>query len=235
MKILLTNDDSIHAAGLAALHAACVSLGHDPVIVAPAVEQSQCGHRVTTHSPLEVVKVANGRYTVAGTPADCVRVALFGLGIKPDLVLSGVNHGGNMGQDIHVSGTCAAAREACYHGIRAMAFSHYIIGGVDFDWPRISRWVAELLPKLLSAPTQPTIWTNVNFPHLPPGPAPLPEVITTKPERQPLGVAFQSTSTGPDTQELRYTARYSERLFTSGSDVAVTFGGNVSVTMPSIG
>ncbi len=115
MHFLLTNDDGIDAPGLAALEAAVRSLpGAQVSIVAPDSERSLCGHRVTTHQPIYVSPRGEGRYSTSGTPADCVRVALFGLGIRPDFVLSGVNAGGNMGQDLPISGTTASAREAAY-------------------------------------------------------------------------------------------------------------------------
>ena len=108
---LLTNDDGIDAPGLAALER-CARLIPDArvSVIAPVREHSMCGHRLTTHSPLRVERRGDDRWAVDGTPADCVRLALFALGIRPDWVLSGVNAGGNLGQDIHVSGTCAAAR-----------------------------------------------------------------------------------------------------------------------------
>ena len=127
MHVLITNDDGIHAPGLQALADAVSQLGWDYTIVAPATEQSMCGHRVTTHQHLKVETPEERRYAVHGTPADCVRLALFALNVKPDLVLSGINAGGNLGQDIVISGTVTAAREAAYHGIRAMALSHYMI------------------------------------------------------------------------------------------------------------
>ena len=118
MHFLLTNDDGIHAPGLAAL-AEAIRLRPDSTltIVAPSTEQSQCGHRVTTREPITVTQHGADRYSVDGTPADCVRIALFALGLAPDFVISGVNAGGNLGQDLHISGTVAGAREAAFHGL----------------------------------------------------------------------------------------------------------------------
>ncbi|MDB6072680.1 MAG: surE 1, partial [Verrucomicrobiaceae bacterium] len=84
MHLLLTNDDGIHAPGLLALENAALAMGATCTVVAPAVEQSQCGHRVTTHTPLKVTEISKGHYAVHGTPADCVRIALFGLSLEPD-------------------------------------------------------------------------------------------------------------------------------------------------------
>lgn len=225
MTFLLTNDDGIEAAGLAALQAAAQSIGSRVIVVAPAEEQSMCGHRVTTRSAIRVEERGPDRWTVHGTPADCVRVALFGLNLEPDWVLSGVNHGGNMGQDLYISGTVAAVREATYHGVKAMAFSHYIIGGIDFDWPRISRWTAQMMRQLLAEPLPRNHFWNTNFPHLPPGDFELPEVVRTSACRSPLNVTFAPAPDG-----LLYTARYAERPQDEDSDVHACFGGRVSVS-----
>lgn len=232
MKVLLTNDDGVDAAGLAALKAAFEALGHEAWVVAPAVEQSMCGHRLTTHSPLSVTQLGERRFSVTGTPADCVRVGLFALSINPDVVCSGVNHGGNLGQDIHVSGTCAAAREAAYHGVSALAFSHYLVRDLEVDWQRTSRWIAALWPELSAQlPALKDAFLNVNFPHLPPGDAPLPEVVRTQVARSPLPVAFEQQGDLLDGRvaHFQYSARYADRGQDAGSDVQVVFGGRVSV------
>ena len=112
MRILLTNDDGIDAPGLAALRDAAAVLGGDLVVVAPAECHSGCGHRVTTDRAIRVEELARGRFRVGGTPADCVRIAVAQLVPDAALVLSGINAGGNLGADVHHSGTVAAAREA---------------------------------------------------------------------------------------------------------------------------
>ena len=229
MHFLLTNDDGIDSPGLAALEAAVIAMGGTATIVAPAVEQSQCGHRVTTRESLKVESRGDGRHAVHGTPADCVRIALYGLNLKPDVVLSGVNQGGNMGQDIAISGTVAAVREAAYHGLRAMALSHYIIGGLAFDWPRITDWTAEITRRLLNEPLEDGEYWNINFPHLPPGMQTLPKTLLTHPARSPLTVTFRS-SPGDGHDLYEYTARYADRPQDQGSDVAACFGGKVSVS-----
>src|SRR5437899_2952958 len=104
MRLLLTNDDGLHAPGLAALEEAAAGLG-ELFVVAPSDAFSGCGHRVTTDGPLRVRQLGPHRFAVDGTPADCVRLALHGLVPTPDRVLSGVNAGGNLGADVHHSGT----------------------------------------------------------------------------------------------------------------------------------
>lgn len=229
MHFLLTNDDGIDAAGLAALQAAVQAMGARCSVVAPAVEQSMCGHRVTTHSPLRVEERGADRWAVHGTPADCVRIALFGLDLKPDWVLSGINHGGNMGQDLVISGTVAGVREASYHGLPAVALSHYLISGIPLDWPRITGWVVPLLATVLAEPQKDGCFWNINFPHLPPGEDTLPKVIKTTPARSPLRVAYERVG-----DAFTYTAHYRERPQDEGSDVAACFSGKISLSRLSL-
>lgn len=199
-------------------------------VVAPESERSMCGHRLTTHEPLVSERLEDGRYAISGTPADCVRIALFALGVKPDVVLSGINAGGNMGQDIPVSGTCAAAREATYHGLPAIAMSHYLKSGLKVDWNRTASWAAEVIKELLGQHQQGAFW-NINFPHLPADEVILPPRVKTMPCRAPLGVSYESTRLGESAERMthRYNARYADRPMESGSDVEACFGGNVSV------
>ena len=231
MHFLLTNDDGITAPGLQALEQAIRLLPDSSLtIVAPATEQSQCGHRVTTRDELAVRRHAERRYSVKGTPADCVRVALFALGLKPDFVISGVNAGGNMGQDLYISGTVAGAREAAFHGIPAAAFSHYIIKELVMDWPRVSLWTRDLVSELTAQPLEDGEFWNVNYPHIEPGPSMLPERVSCTPCRAPLNVAFENSKTRGTTSHHRYTASYASRPAEAGSDVAVCFGGRIAVS-----
>ena len=226
MRILLTNDDGIHAPGLHALERAVRQIGWEPVIVAPAHEQSQCGHRVTTHQALKVEQQAPNRHAVHGTPADCVRIALFALDLQPDLVLSGVNAGGNMGQDIVISGTVAAAREAAYHGLRSMALSHYMIRSLALDWARTAHWIAAIVSETHARQQSERSFWNINLPHLPPESAALPPRLLCQPARSPLNVSFQLDEHG-----YLYNASYASRPRDPGSDVEACFAGNVAVTL----
>ena len=121
MKLLLTNDDGIDADGLQALLAAR-AFG-EPVVVAPAGPQSGCSHTVDRSSPRRAAW--RGRFAVHGTPADCTRIGLLKLVPDATWVLSGINHGGNLGADVYYSGTVAAVREAVLHGWPGIALSHY--------------------------------------------------------------------------------------------------------------
>jgi 5'-nucleotidase len=143
MKILISNDDGYQAPGIVALHEALKDLGQVEVI-APEQNNSAKSNALTLHSPLYVHQAANGFRYVNGTPADCVHVALTGLlGYRPDLVVSGINNGANMGDDTIYSGTVGAAMEGYLFGIPAIAFSQ-----VERDWHHLdsaARKVRELV------------------------------------------------------------------------------------------
>jgi 5'-nucleotidase len=128
--ILVTNDDGIHATGLSALAEALAELG-EIWVIAPEREQSACGHALTLHRPLRAVRTGERRFAVNGTPSDCVNLAVLGfLPERPALVVSGINHGGNLGDDVTYSGTVSAAMEATLLGVPAIAVS--LLDGGDF-------------------------------------------------------------------------------------------------------
>lgn len=123
MQILVTNDDGIHSPGIAALAEALSSVG-EVFIVAPDRERSAIGHSLTLHAPLRADEIASNQFAVSGTPTDCVNLGIHGLlPCRPDLVVSGINRGGNMGDDLTYSGTVAAAMEATLMGVPAFAIS----------------------------------------------------------------------------------------------------------------
>ena len=138
---LVTNDDGIHAAGLAALADALAELG-EVWVIAPEREQSACGHALTLHRPLRAVAMGERRFAVNGTPSDCVNLAVLGfMPERPVLVVSGINHGSNLGDDVTYSGTVSAAMEATLLGVPAVAVS--LLDGGDFaEAGAIARLVA---------------------------------------------------------------------------------------------
>ena len=140
MKLLLVNDDGFWAPGMAALKESVKDHG-DITIIAPHQERSATSQAITVHHPLRLTEV-NGDYVLDGTPADCVKMALQGLGLKPDYVLSGINLGSNLGTDVLYSGTVAAALEAVLLGTPAVAFS--LAGSAEF-MPTATKIVQELL------------------------------------------------------------------------------------------
>src|SRR5439155_72699 len=121
--LLVTNDDGVHAPGLAALEAALAELG-DVYVLAPEREQSACGHALTLHRPLRVDRLGERRFAVNGTPSDCVNLGVLGfLAERPVLVVAGVNHGTNLGDDVTYSGTVSAAMEGTLLGVPSTAVS----------------------------------------------------------------------------------------------------------------
>lgn len=230
MHILLTNDDGIDAPGLLALRQAIAQIRDVQLsVVAPPWEQSMCGHTVKTHEPIVVEQVGPDRWTAGSSPADCVRIALFGLGLRPDWVLSGINAGGNMGQDVAISGTVAAAREACYHGVKSIAFSHYLIKGIAMDWARAGQWAAGIFESLRTERLADGEFWNANLPHLQPGSMDMPAVRHCEPARSPLNVAYEARAVD-QARLYRYTAIYAERPRDAGSDVEACFGGAISIS-----
>ncbi len=122
-SLLLTNDDGVHAGGLAALARALAELG-DVFVIAPEREQSACGHALTLHRPLRVNQIREGWFAVNGTPSDCVNLGVLGfLPVRPALIVSGINHGSNLGDDVTYSGTVAAAMEGSLLRVPSIAVS----------------------------------------------------------------------------------------------------------------
>jgi 5'-nucleotidase len=224
MKFLLTNDDGIDAEGLAALVAAARSLG-EPVVVAPAGPQSGVSHAVTWHEGVRIEPRGDGRYAIHGTPADCVRLGL--LKVVPDAkwILSGINHGANLGADVHYSGTVAAVREAVLHGWPGIAVSHYRKSGIAFDWERAASWVSPILADLIARPIEPGLFYNVNLPILPPGAA-KPEVVWCALDPNPLPLNYRHE----EESDLYFAGDYQLRQRAPGADVDVCFGGRIAVT-----
>jgi len=167
MNILISNDDGYQAPGIVALYEALKDLGHVEV-VAPEQNNSAKSNALTLHSPLYVHQASNGFRYVNGTPADCVHIALTGLlGYKPDLVVSGINNGANMGDDTIYSGTVGAAMEGYLFGIPAIAFSQVEKGWAHLDAAAES--ARALVQQLVAQQqTQGPAWLlNVNIPNQP--------------------------------------------------------------------
>ena len=172
MRILLTNDDGYHAPGLKVLEAIAATISDDVWIVAPADEQSGAGHSLTLSRPIRVRKHGDKRYAVSGTPTDAVMMALAKImkETPPDLILSGVNRGANLAEDVTYSGTVSAAMEGALAGVRSIALSQsYAREGMGDIVPfeAASLWGEHVLRPLLDAPLAPRTLVNINFPALP--------------------------------------------------------------------
>ncbi|MHA1599244.1 MAG: 5'/3'-nucleotidase SurE [Alphaproteobacteria bacterium] len=169
-RILVTNDDGIHAPGLRTLARIARSLSPDVWVVAPETEQSATSHSLTLRRPLRTRRLGPRRFSVDGTPTDCVLVARHDLLEEqpPDIVLSGINHGSNLGEDVTYSGTIAAAMEAAILGIRAVAFSQARDGDKKISWATAQYFAPDILRRLAAIHWPQDLLVNVNFPALPP-------------------------------------------------------------------
>lgn len=168
MRILLSNDDGINAHGLKVLESIARQFSDDIWIVAPETEQSGAGHSLTLHRPLRVREISEKKFAVSGTPTDCVMMAVNHLMRQspPDIVFSGVNHGGNLAEDITYSGTVAAAMEATLCGFKAIAFSLVVDYGHPAKWHTVEHHAPEILEKLIHMDFPENTFVNVNFPDL---------------------------------------------------------------------
>ncbi|HZG09210.1 MAG TPA: 5'/3'-nucleotidase SurE [Allosphingosinicella sp.] len=173
MRILLTNDDGVNARGLALLERIARTFSDDVWVVAPSEEQSGAGHSLTLTKPLRLRRLGERRFCVTGTPTDSVMMALAHV-MKdgpPDLVLSGINRGANLGEDVTYSGTVSAAMEAALAGIPAIALSQvYARAGMGDEVPfgAAEAWAERALAPLLAEPMAPRTLVNINFPALAP-------------------------------------------------------------------
>ena len=165
MKILVSNDDGYLARGINALAAALSEIAK-VIVVAPDRNHSGASNSLTLHSPLRVHKVEEDRYFVNGTPSDCVHLALSGfLDEDPDLVVSGINHGANLGDDVIYSGTVAAAMEGRFLGLPAIAVS--LVGRRASNFDTAARVATDLVSMLADRPLPGDIILNVNVPDVP--------------------------------------------------------------------
>lgn len=166
MRILLSNDDGYFAPGLAALAAALGEHGHRVTVVAPERDRSGASNSLTLDRPLMVRQTPSGFYYVNGTPTDCVHLAVTGLLPElPDMVISGINHGANMGDDTVYSGTVAAATEGFLLGIPSLAVS--LVNGGQDHFDTAARVAVDLVARCMAAPLGQPALLNVNVPDVP--------------------------------------------------------------------
>ncbi|GLS28486.1 5'-nucleotidase /3'-nucleotidase /exopolyphosphatase [Mesorhizobium albiziae] len=172
MRILLTNDDGIHAEGLAVLERIARQFSDDVWVVAPETDQSGFAHSLSISEPLRLRKIGDQHYAVRGTPTDCVIMGVRKIMPEPpDLILSGVNSGANLADDVTYSGTVAGAMEGTMLGIRSIALSQaYNVqdGARLVPWDTVEALAPALLQKLIGAELPAGTFLNVNFPNCPP-------------------------------------------------------------------
>ena len=172
MRILITNDDGIHAPGLAVLERIARSLTDDVITVAPETDQSGVAHSLSLNDPLRLREVADERYAVKGTPTDCVIMGVRSILAerRPDLILSGVNRGQNVAEDVTYSGTIAAAMEGTLLGVPSIALSQAYgpqTGRKNIHWACAETHAPDLIRKVLALGIPKDILVNINFPDCP--------------------------------------------------------------------
>jgi len=170
-RILVTNDDGINAPGLRVLERIAKQISSDVWVVAPETNQSGASHSLTMQRPLRIRKISRRRFAIDGTPTDCVLLALQIVIAKGpvDLVLSGINHGGNLGEDVTYSGTIAAAMEATLFNVPAIALSQCCKNGHPVQWATAEEYAPGIISQLFSDDWQKDLLINVNFPDIPSG------------------------------------------------------------------
>lgn len=172
-RVLLTNDDGIEAPGLAALEEVAATLAREVWIVAPDHDQSGTSHSISLHAPLRVTEHGTRRFGVSGTPGDCVVMAARHImrDAPPDLVLSGINRGGNLGLETVFSGTVGAAMTGMLLGIRSIALSQVFTDRAAVKWQTSRALAPDVIRRLLAAGWTEGACLNVNFPDVEPGQA----------------------------------------------------------------
>jgi 5'-nucleotidase len=162
-RILITNDDGIDAPGIMALERSLAPLG-EVTVIAPEREMSATSQSISLHTPLRIHRIDDRHYAVGGTPADSVILALYKiLPQRPDLVVSGINPGGNMGENVLYSGTVGGANEAAVHGVPSFAIS--LASRKDLNFSFAAAFAAQLAAKILEEGLKPGVCLNVNVPH----------------------------------------------------------------------
>ena len=161
-RILITNDDGIEAPGIKALEQALAGVG-EMTVIAPDREMSATSQSISLHTPLRIRRIDERHYGIGGTPADSVILALYHiLPQRPDLVVSGINPGGNMGENVVYSGTVGGAMEATVHGVPAFAIS--LVSRQELDFSTAAAFAAQLARKILEEGLEPGVCLNVNVP-----------------------------------------------------------------------
>ncbi|RFB81031.1 5'/3'-nucleotidase SurE [Methylovirgula sp. 4M-Z18] len=170
MRILLTNDDGIHAPGLKVLERIAAALSDDVYVVAPETDQSGVAHSLSLNDPLRLRQISARHYAVKGTPTDCVLMGVRHVlkGAKPDLILSGVNRGHNVAEDVTYSGTIAGAMEGTLLGIPSIALSQSGHKAKEMHWTCAEQHGPAVIRKVLATGVPDNVLVNVNFPACPP-------------------------------------------------------------------
>ena len=233
-RILVSNDDGIHATGLKMLVRIARRMAKEVWVAAPEVEQSAASHSLTLHRPLRIRRLAARRYAIDGTPTDAVMLALRQImkDNPPDLLLSGVNRGGNLGEDVTYSGTIAAAMEATLLGVPAVALSQERRDGNRTPWKTAEHHLEKVVRSLVSVPWPSGVLMNVNFPGVAPGA--VVGVEATREGRRRIGTWF-TDSIDPHGRPYYWLSGWREEgEFARGTDLEAVARGAISITPLSL-
>ncbi len=229
-RILISNDDSIHSTGIKVLEKIARQLTDDVWVCAPETEQSGASHSLTIHRPLRLRSYDDRHYSVDGTPTDCVMLAMNHLmkDRRPELVLSGINHGANIGDDVTYSGTVAAAMEATLLGVRAIAISQRVEEGEPISFAVPEARGAELIRRLAGAAWADNVMLNINFPSV--APAEVNAVRLVRHGRRKLGDDLRERHDPRGRPYFWIGPQRSGEEVPPDTDIAVVEGGGIAVT-----
>ena len=234
MRVLITNDDGIHAPGLAVLERIAAGFADDAWVVAPEHDQSGLAHSLSLNDPLRLRQIAERRFALRGTPSDCIIMAVRRLLPEPpELVLSGVNSGGNLAEDVTYSGTVAGAIEGTLMGIRSIALSQACSYDGDerlVPWQTAETHAPSVIARLLDFGFPDGVFYNVNFPDR--GAAAVAGVAVTRQGKlaHALHVDERRDGRGLPYYWLAYHRRQNKTAAGPGTDIAALARGMISVT-----
>ena len=229
-RILLTNDDGIEAQGIEALERIARAISDDVWTVAPDLNNSGSGHSLTLRRPLRYRRRGENRFSIDGTPTDCVLLGLQHLieGAPVDMVLSGVNHGSNIGEDVTYSGTIAAAMEATLFKVRSIAFSQVWRSREEIDWSVAERFAPSIIERLAVMPWPDDVLMNVNFPERAAGD--VKGIRITEQGKRKLGDELIERHDPRGTPYVWIGAVREDDAWRDGTDIAAINDGWISVT-----
>jgi 5'-nucleotidase len=229
-RVLIVNDDGIHGDGIKLLEELVRTFTDDVWVVAPDEERSGASHSLSLTDPVRVRKLDERHYAVKGTPTDCTLLAVWELmEHRPTLLLSGINRGANLAEDITYSGTAAAAMEGTLLGIRSIALSQVFSAGGEPYWETARRFALPALEKLLTCDWQPGSFVSINFPDAPPE-AVTGTHITTQGQRLPGSFRPTKRVDGRNVPYYWIKSAYSVGALEAETDLAAIANNAVSIT-----
>jgi 5'-nucleotidase len=229
-RVLVSNDDGVHAPGLKLLEKCMRRVAREVWVVAPETEQSAASHSLTLRRPLRVRQLSGRRYGVDGTPTDAVLLAVNEImkDKRPDLVVSGVNRGANLGEDVTYSGTVAAAMEGALLGIPSIAFSQLIADGHPVKWATAEHFIEPVTRALVGQGWPRGILINVNFPDI--SARAVTGMEVTRQGRRKLGGEL-ARAVDPRGEPYYWIGpQRSEQGLTRGTDIGAVNRGAISIT-----